>query len=81
MNKTKCQFKKQQIAYLGHVLTKDGLKPDPKKTQAISEMTPLMSREVLQHFLGMLTYLAKLIPNLSQTAAPIRALLEKDAEW
>ena len=81
LNKTKCQFKKQEIAYLGHVLTKDGLKPDPKKTQAISEITPPMSREALQRFLGMLTYLAKFIPNLSQTAAPLRALLEKDAEW
>ena len=81
LNKTKCQFKKQEIAYLGHVLTKDGLKPDPKKTQAISEMIPPMSREALKRFLGMLTYLAKFIPNLSQTAAPLRALLEKDAEW
>ena len=81
LNKTKCQFKKQEIAYLGHVLAKDGLKPDPKKTQAISEMTPPMSREALQRFLSMLTYFAKFIPNLSQTAAPLRALLEKDAEW
>ena len=81
LNKTKCQFNKQEITYLGHVLIKDGLKPDPKKTQAISEMTPPMSREALQRFLGMLTYLAKFIPNLSQTAAPLRALLEKDAEW
>ena len=31
LNKAKCQFKKQEITYLGHVLTKDGLKPDPKK--------------------------------------------------
>ena len=44
-------------------------------------MTPPTSKEALQCFLGMLTYLAKFIPNLSQTAAPLRALLEKDAEW
>ena len=81
LNKSKCQFKKQEIAYLGHILTKDGLKPDPKKTQAINNMTPPTSKEALQHFLGMLTYLAKFIPNLSQTAAPLRALLEKHAEW
>ena len=31
LNKAKCQFKKQEITYLVHVLTKDGLKPDPKK--------------------------------------------------
>ena len=44
-------------------------------------MTPPTSKEALQCFLGMLTYLAKFIPNLSQIAAPLRALLEKDAEW
>ena len=81
LNKSNCQFKKQEIAYLGHILTKDELKPDPKKTQAINNMTPPTSKEALQHFLGMLTYLAKFIPNLSQTAAPLRALLEKHAEW
>ena len=81
LNKTKCQFKKQEITYLGLVLTKDGLKPDPRKTQAIIDMTPPTSREALQRFLGMITYLSKFIPNLSQTAAPLRALLEKDTEW
>ena len=29
----------------------------------------------------MLTYLAKFIPNLSQIAAPLRGLLEKDTQW
>ena len=81
LNKSKYQLKKKEIAYLGHILTKDGLKPDPKKTQAINNMTPLTSKEALQCFLAVLTYLAKFIPDLSQTAAPLRALLEKHAEW
>ena len=57
LNKSKCQFKKQEITYLGHILTKDGLKPDPKKTQTINNMTPPTSKQALQRFLGMLTYL------------------------
>ena len=81
LNKTKCQLKKQEITYLGHILTKDGLKPDPKKKQAINDMTPPTNREALQCFLGMITYLSKFIPHLSQTAAPLRALLEKGMEW
>ena len=44
-------------------------------------MTPPTSKEALQRFLGMLTYLAKFILKLSQTAAPLRVLLEKDTEW
>jgi len=81
IKQNKVPIKKQEITYLEHVLTKDGLKPDPKKTQAISDVTPPTSREALQRFLGMITYLSKFIPNLSQTAAPLRALLEKDTEW
>ena len=39
------------------------------------------NKELLQRFLGMVTYLAKFIPNLSQTAALLRTLLENDVEW
>ena len=35
LNKSKCQIKKYAITYIGHILSKDGLKPDPKKTEAI----------------------------------------------
>ena len=35
LNKSKCQFRKCQIAYLGHILTGQGLKPDLKKTLAV----------------------------------------------
>ena len=81
LNKAKCQIKKPEITYLGHVLSKDGLKPDPKKTQAITNMESPANKGDLQRFLGMLTYLAKFIPNLSQVAAPLRTLLEQHNEW
>ena len=52
----------------------------PRK-KAMNNTTPPTSKEDLQRFLAMLTYLAKFIPNLSQIAAPLRALLENDTEW
>ena len=81
LNKEKCQIKKVEIPYLGHILSKEGLKPDPKKTQAITSMESSTNKEYLQRFLGMLTYLSKFAPNLSQVAAPLRALLEQNSEW
>ena len=81
LNKTKCHIKQPEISYVGHTLTKDGLKPDLKKTEAITAMPISKNREELQRFLGMLTYLAKFIPNLSQVASPLRKLLEKHIEW
>ena len=48
---------------------------DPKKTQAVIDMPRPETREDLQRFLGMLTYLGKFIPNLSHKS--LRALLER----
>ena len=62
LNKDKCHIKKHKISYVGHVLSKDGIKPDPKKTEAITEMSAPKNKEEVQRFLGMLTYLAKFIP-------------------
>ena len=81
LNKDKCHIKQHEISYVGHILTKDGLKPDPKKTEAITEMPSPQNKEELQRFLGMLTYLTKFIPNLSQVASPLRVLLEKNVKW
>ena len=69
LNKDKCHIKQHKISYVGHILTKDGLKPDPRKTEAITEMpTPK---------LGMLTYLNKFIPNLFQVTSPLRTFRKK----
>jgi len=76
----KSHIKQQETNYIGHTVSKEGLKPDSKKTEAIKKWLDQKTEE-LQRFLGMITYLAKFIPNLSQTAAPLRTLLEKDVEW
>jgi len=81
LNKNKCHIKQHEISYVGYILSKDGVKPDPKKTEAIAAMPAPKNREELQRFIGMLTYLAKFIPNLSQVASPLRTLLEKETEW
>jgi len=81
LNKSECQIRKQQIAYLGHILTNQGLKPDPKKTLAVNNMPTPTNKDDLQRFLGMITYLSKFIPHFSQIAAPLRTLLEKDTAW
>ena len=81
LNKNKCHIKQHEISYVGYILSKDGVKPDPKKTEAIAAMPAPKNREKLQRFIGMLTYLAKFIPNLSQVASPLKTLLEKEIEW
>lgn len=65
----------------GHVLSADGVKPDPKKVEAIIAMPTPANREDLQKFLGVVTYLSKFIPNMSQKSASLCQLLQKDVEW
>ena len=70
-----------EISYIRHTLGKEGLKPNPQKVRAITEMTRPQYKEELQRFLGMVTYIAKFIPNFSQVSAPLRQLLEEDIDW
>ena len=50
LNKAKCQFRQQEISYIGHVLSKDGIKPDARKTEAITQMAPPQNKEEVQRF-------------------------------
>ena len=69
------------MPYIGHLLTPDGLKPDPNKVKAILEMPTPAEKQSLQRLLGMITYLAKFLPNLSDVTEPLRRLLDKDVLW
>ena len=81
LNRGKCHFRVSEVRYVGHVLSADGVKPDPQKVEAINGMSVPVNREELQRFLGVVTYLSKFIPNMSQKSAPLRQLLQKDIEW
>ena len=81
LNKEMSQIALDEISYIGQVLSKEGLKPDPQKVRAITEMNRPQNKEELQRFLGMVTYVAKFIPNFSQISTPLRQLLEKETDW
>ena len=75
LNKDKSQIKQKEVRY---IIGEDGIKPDPRKVTAVTEMKPPETKEELQRFLCMTNYLSKFIPNYSETLAPLRVLLEKD---
>ena len=77
----KCQFRKDRVSYVGHVLTSEGVKPDFEKVRAVQEMEAPRNVSELQTFMGFITYLAKFLPNLSEVSAPLRSLLQKEVEW
>jgi hypothetical protein len=56
VNAAKLLFCAHKIEYLGYILTRDGIKPQPKKVQAILALNPPNNVEELRHFLGMIQY-------------------------
>ncbi len=73
----KCEFRKKQITYVGHVLSENGVKPDPEKVRAVQEINAPEDKKQLMTFMGFLQYLGKFLPNLSEVSAPLRELTEK----
>jgi len=78
MNKSKLQINRQTTTFMGHELTKDSLRPDQRKIKAIVDMPPPADCPALMRLLGMTTYLAKFVPNLSEVTAKLWELLPKD---
>ena len=63
---TKCSFFQEEVNFLGHVVTKDGIKPDPEKVCVVVSMPPPRNKKDLQTFLGMVAYNRRFIPNFSE---------------
>jgi hypothetical protein len=56
VNAAKLFFCTHEIEYLGYILTRVGIKPQPKKVQAILALNPPHNVKELRHFLGMVQY-------------------------
>ena len=78
LNKDKCLFNKSEIVYIGHVISKEGVKPDKEKVEAIVNMPPPTDKKEVERLLGTVNYLAKFIPNMSIINEPIRNLLKSE---
>jgi hypothetical protein len=76
----KCEFLKTEINYLGHVVTSDGVKPDPEKIKAINNIPIPKTTTDVKSFLGLAGY-RKFIPQSSKIAKPLTSLLKKNRKW
>jgi transposase InsO family protein len=77
----KCAFGLSEIDFLGHVVSADGIKPDPKKVAAVTEWpTPTSVREV-RGFLGLTGYYRRFIKHYAQKAYPLTELTKENVKW
>ena len=81
LNKEKCKFRLSEVSFMGHVTSEEGLKPDPAKIQGVQEMPTPESKQDVKRLLGMVNYLQKFAPNLSEATAPMRELLKEENQF
>ena len=81
LNFEKCHLKQSRVKYIGHVVTSNGLEPDPDKVKAVMEYPVPQNKEEIRRFLGIIQYLAKFIPDLSAVDKPIRDVMKKDVDF
>ena len=70
-----------RVSFSGAIYWREGVEPDPKKIQGIEEMTCPETKQQLQSFLGIVTYMGNFVPHLSQHTKPLRQLLKKDVTF
>jgi hypothetical protein len=80
---SKCEFWMEQVAFLGHVISKGGISVDPSKVQDVLSWNAPMSVGDIQSFVGMTGYYRRFIEGFSKISKPVTELLEKDKkfEW
>ncbi len=74
INAQKSFFCAIETEYLGYILTRTGIKPQPKKVQAILAITPPKQVKDLRKFLGMVQYYQDLWARCSEMLAPLTSL-------
>ncbi|XP_055890320.1 uncharacterized protein LOC129927122 [Biomphalaria glabrata] len=76
-----CVEKQDQISFMGHCISVQGIKPDIKKIKAILEMKKPENSQEARKLCGMVQYLSKFLNNLAEVSQPLRELTKKDCNF
>jgi hypothetical protein len=78
LNPSKCCFAAGSVVFLGHVVSKEGTRPDPDKVDAVQGFPAPTTVTNVRSFLGLTGYYCKYIKGYSKLAGPLFELTKKD---
>ncbi|WMV08946.1 hypothetical protein MTR67_002331 [Solanum verrucosum] len=78
---SKCEFWLDEVAFLGHVVSTEGVKVDPSNIQAVVEWRPLKSPTEVRSFLGLAGYYRRFVKGFSIIASPLTKLMHKEVKF
>ena len=67
----KCEFLRTEVEYFGHIITTEGVKPNPRKIQAIKNFPIPKTKPEIKSFLGLLGYYRRFINDFSKITKPL----------
>ena len=77
----KCHMMRDQVAFLGHIVTPEGVTTDPDKTKAVQTWPVPTDLKTLRAFVGFCSYFRRFIRNFAAIAKPLHHLTEKGVEF
>ena len=77
----KCEFWLEKVAFLGHVVSKDGISVDPSKVEAVSNWARPTTVTEVRSFLGLAGYYRKFVEGFSKIASPLTNLTRKNVKF
>jgi hypothetical protein len=78
---SKCEFWINEVSFLGHVISLEGINVDLGKVRDVLDWKPLTSITQVCSFLGLAGYYRRFILNFSKISKPITKLLKKDNKY
>lgn len=81
LNPAKCKFLQKEMLYLGHVISGDGILPDPEKVNVLKHYPRPQSTDEIKRFVAFANYYRKFIQNFAELALPLNKLCSKNAQF